>query len=63
MTRGRWEPDASTATSYAWFVWSLQDERKDTRFTWIPPGCRTRLTKPDDAIRFGVTSEVIRAID
>jgi hypothetical protein len=36
-----------------------EDERKDTRFTWIPAGCRTKLTKPDDAIRFGVPSEVI----
>jgi hypothetical protein len=22
MVKGRWDPDASTATSYAWFVWS-----------------------------------------
>jgi hypothetical protein len=21
IVRGRWDPDASTATSYAWFVW------------------------------------------
>jgi hypothetical protein len=56
MTKGRWDPEADAATSYAWFVWSFRVERKETRFMWIPPGCRKRLTKADDAIRFGGAS-------
>jgi hypothetical protein len=53
MVKGRWDPKASTATAYAWVVWR-QSEIKDfpTRLVWIPPGCRTSLTKPDDAERF-----------
>ena len=38
MVKGRWDPDASTATAYAWFVWSQDDRIGGTRFTWIPPG-------------------------
>src|SRR5215831_986364 len=34
MTKGRWDPEADMATSYAWFVWSLQVERKETRSIW-----------------------------
>jgi hypothetical protein len=49
MTKARWDPEADTATSYAWFVWALQDECNETWFMWIPPGCRTRPTKPNDA--------------
>ena len=51
MVKGRWDPDASTATSYAWFVW-----RKNApglpRIFWIPPGCRAALTDSDDRRRF-----------
>ena len=52
MVKGRWDPDASTATSYAWFVWRLQDERPETRLMWIPPGQRKALERPDDRKRF-----------
>ncbi|MEQ1694424.1 MAG: hypothetical protein ABL901_01155 [Hyphomicrobiaceae bacterium] len=66
MTLGRWDPAADTATAYAWIVWKRQrqwkfDDRGNrtqsdwdtkTRMQWIPPGCRDRLTKPDDAARF-----------
>ena len=51
---GRWNPAASSATAYALFLW-----RQD----WTPgmppvvrpfaPGTRRRLTKVDDAARFG----------
>ncbi len=51
MTKGRWDPKASTATSYAWFIWRLPPARR-TSFIWIPPGCRASLTRPDDAARF-----------
>lgn len=55
MTLGRWEPDAGTATPYAWCVWHADDVARgdsDTRFRWIPPGQRRALTRPDDAARF-----------
>ncbi|WP_048445929.1 hypothetical protein [Methylobacterium variabile] len=51
MTKGRWDPKASTATSYAWFVW-VRDRHPLAPF-WIPPGCRQALTHTSDAVRFG----------
>lgn len=53
MVKGRWDPTASTATAYAWIVWR-KSAAKDfqTRLVWIPPGCRTSLTRPDDVARF-----------
>jgi hypothetical protein len=53
MVKGRWDPDASTATSYAWVVWAQDEEPQPTRFLWIPPGQRKALTKACDAERFG----------
>jgi hypothetical protein len=51
MVKGRWDPKATTATSYAWFLW-----RKaflgQSRVSWIPPHCRASLTMPDDRRRF-----------
>jgi hypothetical protein len=49
MVKGRWDPDASTATCYAWFVWVRDTARAPF---WIPPGCRTALTRADDRQRF-----------
>ncbi len=55
MTKGRWDPDASTATSYAWFVWrQWQREKRETKLVWIPPGQRKALTKPEDRERFAL---------
>jgi hypothetical protein len=51
MVKGRWDPDASTATSYAWFVWR-KGASGSPRIFWIPPGCRTALTHADDRLRF-----------
>jgi hypothetical protein len=56
MTKGRWDPNASTATSYAWIVWRVAPCGPEPVFRWIPPGCRKGLTRPDDAFRFGVQS-------
>lgn len=50
LHRDRWEPDGDTATAYIWLVW-LKDAKPRAPF-WIPPGCRERLTKPDDRKRF-----------
>jgi hypothetical protein len=63
MHKGRWEPKGSTAASYAWFIWFkpgvgfprpvvLGAPRAVT--IPIPPGTRERLTRADDAERFGV---------
>jgi hypothetical protein len=55
MLRGRWDPDASTATSYSWFIW-LRGVAPRAPF-WIPPGCRTALTHADDRKRFAIVSD------
>jgi hypothetical protein len=60
MTKGRWDPEASTATSYAWFVWWVEDGHLNpsTRLMWIPPGQRKALERPDDRRRFAAGAEV-----
>lgn len=50
LCKGRWDPDGSTATAYCWLVWH-HGARPCPTF-WIPPGCREKLTRPDDAERF-----------
>jgi hypothetical protein len=52
MVKGRWDPNASTATSYAWFVWSRQHATVPPRIFWIPPRCRATLTHANDHRRF-----------
>lgn len=51
LHKGRWEPDGATFTAYIWLVW-IKGMPPQAPF-WIPPGCRERLTKPDDVKRFG----------
>jgi hypothetical protein len=57
MVKGRWDPAASTATSYAWFIWR-KGASGSSRVLWIPPGCRLELARPDDAGRFAAWSLV-----
>lgn len=63
MVKGRWDPEASTATAYAWIVWrrcpllpgqsGLGSWAKTApTLIWIPPGCRQRLEHADDRRRF-----------
>lgn len=53
MTKERWDPDASTATAYSWFVWSkLAPAPVDTRLVLIPPRQRSALSKSEDRARF-----------
>lgn len=52
MTLGRWDPAATSATAYAWFIWA-KGERRTPRLLSIPPGAKARLTRPEDAARFG----------
>jgi len=58
MVKGRWDPAASSATAYAWFVWF-----KPGLGVWpapllmpIPPGARARLTHSADAETFGAAA-------
>ena len=56
MTKGRWDPEASTATAYCWVVWTSGelDTGEPTQFRWIPPGQRKRLSTAADVERFAV---------
>jgi hypothetical protein len=49
MVKGRYDPTASTATSYAWVIWAdgASRWRDGTEFKWIPP-CRRALERPGD---------------
>jgi hypothetical protein len=77
MQLGGWDPNGSTATAYAWFIWfkpwarpewlhqlQLAADREAPGGVGvgpldlgIPPGTKTRLTRPDDARRFGVLGD------
>lgn len=50
LCKGRWDPDGTTATAYCWLVWA--HERPPLPTFWIPPGCRERLSLPDDRAKF-----------
>lgn len=58
MVKGRWDPDASSATAYLWLVWERDRgcvgwEREGwSSLTWIPPGAKKRHTRADDRMRF-----------
>ena len=55
MVKGRWDPDAASATAYAWFVWlkpGVDGFGAAPRLELIPPGTRKRLSRVDDLIRF-----------
>ncbi len=52
MVKGRWDPSASTATSYCWVVWRRHDHHQ-TNLMWIPPS-RAALTLPEDAATYAM---------
>jgi hypothetical protein len=52
MVKGRFDPSASTATSYAWFVWSKSHSLPDPRVIFIPPDAKAHCVRDDDAARF-----------
>jgi hypothetical protein len=56
MTKGRWDPEASTATSYCWVVW-LVGRNEPTEFCWIPPRQRRTLTRQSDIDQFAIRVE------
>jgi hypothetical protein len=49
MVKGRVDPEAASATAYAWLVWRKGEA--DSRIHWIPP-CRKRLERDDDYTTF-----------
>jgi hypothetical protein len=60
MVAGRWDPDASSATAYAWFIWVKPGTTawsdvaaRGTRMAWIAPGTKARLSRTEDLERFG----------
>ena len=69
MVLGKWDPRASSATAYAWFIWFTPQATP----SWltelragglaqavtiaIPPGTKARLTRPDDARLFGARGD------
>lgn len=67
MQMGSWDPDLSSATAYAWFVWLQPAALAESPFraaieaAWaldatleriIAPGACARLTRPDDRVVF-----------
>lgn len=47
MFKNRLDRKGSTATSYAWVVWSSEAEHTGTKLIWIPPS-RKRLEREGD---------------
>lgn len=58
MQLGPWEPDCSTATSYAWFLFDRFNKRGTHALSFIPPGTRDRLWKADDVQRFATAKDL-----
>lgn len=55
MVKGRWDPNASSATAYAWFIWikpAVPGFGQPPRVSFIAPGTRTRLSRPEDVRLF-----------
>ncbi len=50
MVKGKYDPKATTATSYSWFVWTGDVPPLETKMTWIEPGARKRLAMPSDVL-------------
>lgn len=56
MVKGRWDPEASSATAYAWFVYRKGDP-ESCRVIPIPPGSKIRLSRQSDRDRFVGTDQ------
>lgn len=55
MVKGRWDPTASSATAYAWFLWikpGVEGFGEAPRVMFIAPGTRARLARPEDVTMF-----------
>lgn len=56
MVEGRWDPEASSATAYCWFIWRKGASGPPV-LSGIAPGTRDRLSRAEDLIRFHGASE------
>lgn len=71
MVKGRWDPEASSATAYSWFVWMRADAVDESPAhdairasaeigahleRLIPPGTKARLWRREDVARFAAGS-------
>lgn len=59
MVKGRWDPQASTATAYAWFLWRKPMPAfvpPTAAVMPIAPGAKERLTRRSDLERFVASS-------
>lgn len=56
MQLGSWDPRASTATAYAWFIW-LKGAESAGQLRPIAPGAKRRLTRPHDIQRFAAKGD------
>lgn len=52
MVAGRYDPQASSATAYSWFVWVGPAQVGRTVFQWIKPGAKDRHFRVDDVRRW-----------
>lgn len=50
MVKGKYDPKASTATSYSWFIWERDQDRRPC--AWIEPGAKERNLRIEDVRRF-----------
>lgn len=51
LIEGVWDPEASTATDYAWYIWTLDETSEYRRMpeVWhLPPGMQDRYTRNSD---------------
>lgn len=57
MVKGRWDPEASSATAYAWFICAKTSEiippAPEPVVRLIPPGTKARLQRDSDLKLFG----------
>lgn len=52
MQLGAWDPELSSATAYAWFIFRKTSIAPKPTIRPIGPGARARLSKPEDVRRF-----------
>lgn len=57
MIEGVWDPEASSATCYSWFVWVSSAPRRPD--IWLPPGMARKWTRSSD-MAFAVPGEAKR---
>jgi len=52
MVKGRYDPDAASATAYSWLVWIGHSRGEDTILDWIPP-CKKDFVRDGDSLVYG----------